>query len=119
MTELVSIVAFLVLSWACQACALSVFKLGSLHPDYRLYCFVAGNVVGVTGTWFMILLYRHMSVNVATGLLLGGGFLVSQLSMSIIYHSRVNLVQWAGIVCIAVGMALVAIYGTSTSANAG
>ena len=69
--------------------------------------FVCGNIIGASSILLLIKLYGHMPVNVAGALALGGGFLVAQISLALVYRQNLTLAQYAGIVVIATGIMMV------------
>ena len=95
--------------WLMQAAAQLLFKLGSTSPERWIFGFIAGNVFGASSIWFLMLLYRHMSPNVALGLGTGGGFLCAQLALALIFRSSVSPLQYGAITLVSVGMALFAL----------
>jgi multidrug transporter EmrE-like cation transporter len=97
-----------VAAWIAQTVALVLFKYGSMSAARWLPCFVLGNIPGITGTWFMMLLCTRLNANVALGLAGGGGFLFSQIAIAAIFRSHLTPLQYLGIVTIAGGMALLA-----------
>ena len=95
-------------TWGAQTAALVMFKFGSMSPGRWLPCFILGNVPGMTGTWFMMLLCTRLNANVALGVAGGGGFLVSQIAIAAIFKTHLTPVQYLGIAAIAGGMAMLA-----------
>ncbi|MDR0474205.1 MAG: hypothetical protein LBH43_11105 [Treponema sp.] len=51
-----------------------------------------------------MLLYKVMNANAAMGLTLGGGFVVSQFALSVIYKHKLTLAQYLGICAISAGI---------------
>jgi multidrug transporter EmrE-like cation transporter len=100
MLEFLWLLAF----WCMQAIAQIFFKWGSATPGRWLYGFFGGHAFGVSSIWLLMLLYRTMNPNVALGLGIGGGFLLAQVVVAALFHSRVSLLQCAGILAIAAGM---------------
>ena len=92
-----------------QAAAQLLFKLGSTAPERWIFGFIAGNVFGASSIWFLMLLYRHMSPNVALGLGTGGGFLCAQLALAFIFRSSLSPIQYGAMILISAGMAMFAI----------
>jgi multidrug transporter EmrE-like cation transporter len=90
--------------WILYAAAFCVFKRGSLSKSAWLPCFIIGNIFGISATAILMLLYKTMSANVAMGLTLGGGFVVSQIALSVIYKHRLTIVQYLGIGAISTGI---------------
>ena len=95
--------------WLMQAAAQLLFKLGSTAPERWLFGFIAGNVFGASSIWFLMLLYRHMSPNVALGLGTGGGFLCAQLALAFIFRSSLSPLQYGAMVLVSAGMAMFAL----------
>jgi multidrug transporter EmrE-like cation transporter len=108
---LVYICLWLVSAWLLQATALVILKYGSGSPARWLPCFVVGNVFGIAGTWFFMLLYTRLNANVALGVAAGGGFLCAQVAIALVFKSHLAVWQYAGILAIAGGMALLAAGG--------
>ena len=100
-------VLLLLVFCAMQAIAQVLFKYGSLHEGKWLLFFILGNVFGASSIWFLMLLYRHMNVNVALALAGGGAFIACQLAVGLAYRSRLAPIQIIGVIGIAVCMALV------------
>ena len=89
-----------------QAGAQVLFKHGSTAPQRWFFGFIAGNVLGASSIWFLMLLYRSMNPNVALGLGTAGGFLCAQVAIALIFRSSLSLLQYAGIAAVSIGMVL-------------
>jgi len=74
--------------------------------------FVCGNIIGASSILLPIKLYGHMPVNVAGALAVGGGSLVAQVSLALVYGQNLTLTQYVGIVAVATGMVMVTRGGT-------
>jgi len=99
---------FLLLAFcAMQSVAQILFKYGSLHESKWLLFFISGNVFGASSIWILMLLYKHMNVNVALALAGGAAFVSCQLALALFYRSRLTSLQMVGILGIAACMALV------------
>ena len=97
----------LLLFWVMQIGAHLLFKYGAAAPGRYWTGFVCGNIIGASSILLLIKLYGHMPVNVAGALALGGGFLVAQISLALVYRQNLTLAQYAGIVVIATGIMMV------------
>ena len=97
----------LLLFWVMQIGAHVLFKYGATAPGRYWAGFVCGNIIGASSILLLIKLYRHMPVNVAGALALGGGFLVAQISLALVYRQNLTLAQYVGIVVIATGIMMV------------
>ena len=100
-----------------QVSAGLLFKFGSLHKEYWTACCIAGNVFGITSTWFLMMVYRHLNPNVSEAICRGGYFVLIQLSFFLIYNSRLNMIQWGGIVIIIAGILLVSLCRESAGSH--
>jgi len=90
-----------------QAIAQLLFKYGSLHQNRWLLFFVLGNMLGASSIWLLMLLYKHMNVNVALALAGGGAFISCQVALAIFHRSRLTLSQTLGVLGIALCMVFV------------
>jgi multidrug transporter EmrE-like cation transporter len=95
-------IAFLVM----QVSANLIFKYGSSAPSRWLICFIVGNIIGASSIFFMMKLYERLNVNIAMAIGGGGTFLLAQLALAVVFHSRLAPLQWAGIAMVGVGMGL-------------
>jgi multidrug transporter EmrE-like cation transporter len=98
------IIAGIVGFWVLYAATFCVFKRGSISKSAWLPCFIIGNVFGISATAVLMLLYKVMSANIAMGITLGGGFVISQFALSVIYKRRLTLAQYLGIGAISAGI---------------
>jgi multidrug transporter EmrE-like cation transporter len=101
-------VAWLLIFWAMQVLAQVIFKWGSDTPGRFVHGFIGGNLFGASSILLLMRLYKTMNVNVALGLGIGGGFLLGQVALALIFRSRVSLVQSCGIAAMVVGMLMLA-----------
>lgn len=97
--------------WLMQVMAQVFFKYGGLMPERKLLFFLLGNAFGMPSTMFLVLLYRTMHPNVVLGWGAGGGFLLCQIALALLFHSRLTWLQGVGVVAVAVGMGLLAAGG--------
>ncbi|MDR3709421.1 MAG: hypothetical protein P4L33_14060 [Capsulimonadaceae bacterium] len=106
--------AYLGLFWAMQVFASVAFKFGSAANENRkrwLLGFVSGNTVGAASIVFLMKIYAAMphESNLALVLANCGSFIGSQILLALIFRSRLNFPQWAGIALVAVGTAVATI----------
>jgi len=95
---------WLLIFWTMQASASVFFKYGSTSDARWLPCFIGGNIIGASSIWFLMLLYKTMNPNVAMGLGAGGGFLVAQIALAVVFHSQLSFLQYGGLLAITAGM---------------
>ncbi|HOX36736.1 MAG TPA: hypothetical protein PL033_02000 [Candidatus Brocadiia bacterium] len=104
-------IVWLFVFWAMQAIAQVIFKYGSGVPDRWLLCFVGGNVFGASSIWFLMLLYKQWSPNLALGMGTAGGFLAAQAALAIVFRAGVTPLQGVGAAAVALGMGLFVLGG--------
>jgi len=109
-------IAFLAIFWAMQVACHVSFKYGSTSAGRWVPFFLIGNGVGIVSTWILMMLYTRWNPNVALGLGMGGGFLLSQLAIAVLFRSQLSLLQIAGVVAIGLGMALLTGGGVAVKA---
>ena len=105
------IVGLFVVFWIMQVAASMLFKYGSGAPDRWMLCFVFANIIGISSTWLLMMLYRQMQVNVAMGLAMGLAFLFSQVAVAMAFQSSLTVLQYGGIIGITGGMLLLCMGG--------
>lgn len=101
---------------ALQVVANVLFKYGSLHPGRYWAAFALGNIVGVSSIWFMMQIHQRMNANVAMAVAGGCTFVLVQAALFLLFDSRLNLVQCAGIAAILAGT-LVTVLGGDARAT--
>ena len=100
---------YLSIFWAMQIFANVAFKFGSHNTAVRsrrwVTGFVAGNVVGASSMYVMMLIYAQMLGNRNLAAVLGnsGGFVGSQLLLAWMWRSKLGWGQWVGIALVAIG----------------
>jgi len=102
-------VAGVLVFWSMQVIAQVLFKWGSASPSRWLWGFAGGNLFGLSSIWLLMVMYRHMNPNLALGIGVGGAFLFSQITLAIVFRSRVAPLQWVGIAAIVAGMFALAV----------
>ena len=92
---------------ALQIIANLLFKAGSVFQKYYVHCFVIANVFGISSTWILMTVYKHMDANIAMAL--GGGisFLLVQFFLMALFGTKMAGSQWAGILMVIIGITLV------------
>ena len=97
--------------WAMQVAASMLFKIGSGAPGRWIPCFVVANIIGISSTWLLMMIFRQMQVNVALGLAMGLSFLFSQIAVAVAFNSSLSLLQYGGILGITAGMLMLCLGG--------
>ncbi|HEY3377544.1 MAG TPA: hypothetical protein VGL77_08620 [Armatimonadota bacterium] len=87
-----------------QTAAMLLFKYGSAHPSRWLPSFILANVIGITSTWILMVIYKQLNVNVAMGVAMGGSFLVSQITLALVFRNALSPLQLLAILAIGGGM---------------
>jgi multidrug transporter EmrE-like cation transporter len=95
---------WLIIFWIMQAAAQVLFKCGTVFPGKYVLFFVLGNIPGASSILFLMQLYKIMNPNLALALGTGGGFLMCQIALALIFKSSLSLPQYASMVAIAAGM---------------
>lgn len=119
------IVVCLIIFWVMQVASHVLLKWGSMPPEsnWRYYgAYAAATIVGSSSVLLLMALYKVINVNVAMGIAMGGMFPLSQITLSLIFHSRVTPVQWFGIAAISIGIFALSVGGakpTQESAQSG
>jgi multidrug transporter EmrE-like cation transporter len=98
------IVIYLAVFWAMQIIAQLFFKWGSVSPSRWLWGFFVGNLFGFSSIWLLMLIYKAINPNIALGISTAGAFLLTQLILALVFKSKLDTVQWVGIIAIAIGM---------------
>jgi multidrug transporter EmrE-like cation transporter len=102
-----SIVAF----FALQVSAGLLFKYGSLHKAFWWHGFVWGNVLGIISIYFLMRVYHDLNPNLGEAICRGGRFVLLQLAFVLVFHSRLNTIQWGGVAMIVIGICVVSLCG--------
>lgn len=99
------------LFWVMQVVATVLIKYGSTTPSRWLVGFVLGNVLLVASVWLLMKVYAQMNPHIALALAGGGSFILAQIAIAIVFHSRPTPMQWVGIIAMAAGMAVTSSMG--------
>ncbi len=97
--------------WFSMLASQVAFKLAYQHPAHRWTIFLAGALVGISGTWFIMALHGKMPAHLVVGLCVGGGFVLSQFAMSAM-ERRFNPVAILGSLIVVAGILLIAYAGS-------
>ena len=100
---------WIALYYVITTCAFSITVFGGTSESYWLLCFVLSTMVGMSGTWVLMRLYKLMDVNIATAVTLGGGFLIMQIFIALVFMTNLSLMQYTGIFFIGFGLFLMVI----------
>jgi drug/metabolite transporter (DMT)-like permease len=90
--------------YALNTLAFTISVLGGTSESLWLPLFILTNVVGMTGTWILMQLYKRMDANIATAVTLGGGFLITQIVISLLFKTELSVIQYIGVFVIACGL---------------
>ena len=89
-----------------QVICLVLFKTGSNSPQLWLPCFIVANIIGGSSTWVLMMVYRVLPVNIATGLGMGLSFMLGQIVLALVFRTSLASLQIIGIVAMTVGIIL-------------
>jgi drug/metabolite transporter (DMT)-like permease len=113
----VTLLASLIGFWVLQVFAYLSFKWGSLdhQRNARRWWtgFAIGNIFGAASVYFLMHVLGLMphNPNLALVLAIVGSTLGSQLSLAVVFRSRLAWIQWAGILLAVVGTAVATLGG--------
>ena len=94
--------------WIIYVAAHLLFKLGSTSASRWAPCFIIGSSLGVACSFVLMKNHTLMNPNVAVAFCLGGGFLLAQVALAVVFRSTLSFAQCVGILAITVGMGLLA-----------
>jgi multidrug transporter EmrE-like cation transporter len=97
---------WILLFWSLNIITHVCLKFGSTGTTRWWPFFVIGNAFGITATLVLMKTYTGMNANVALGLCVGGGFLLAQTTILVVFRSVLSPGQIVGIMAIALGMGL-------------
>lgn len=107
----IEIVPLFAVFMGMQTAAMLLFKYGSAHPSRWLLSFIVANVIGITSTWILMVIYKYLNVNVAMGVAMGGSFLLGQIVLSLVFRSMMTPLQMVSILAISGGMCTLCLGG--------
>lgn len=100
-----SAITYLVIFWAMQVIVALFLKYGSTGAGRFWYSFIVANLIGMSSSYFYMLVQRPpMNANIGMGLLMGGAFLLGQLGLAIAFRSSLTPLQCAGVGAMLIGM---------------
>ena len=97
-------IILLLIFYIINTCAFSVSVFGSTSDSRRLPCLIISTAIGMSGTYILMRLYKIMDVNTATAVTLGGGFLITQIVVALLFKSNLTIIQYFGVFTIAAGL---------------
>ena len=97
---------WILLFWVLNVITHVCLKYGSTGAARWWPFFVIGNAFGLTATLVLMKTYTGMNANLALALCVGGGFLLAQTTIFVVFRSVLSPSQIAGILAIALGMGL-------------
>lgn len=97
--------------WICQIISTVIFKYGGIHPKYHWAALIAGNLILIIASWFLIQLFKTFPQPIVIALCSGGTFLTVQLAMALIFKQPLTWLQILGSAIIVFGMVLVTFGG--------
>ena len=98
---------FFVAFWVCQISSSILFKLGGQHPKYHWHTLIAGNIILLVASWFLIQLFKNVAQPIVIALCAGGTFISVQLAMALFFKVPLSWIQILGVFVIVAGMVLV------------
>ena len=90
--------------YVANAIGQSIIAAGGRLDGWELPALLVGSVIGIFGTWLIMQLYKRMDVNTATAVSLGGGFLVAQVALALVFAEHLTVWQYLALGLIAVGL---------------
>ncbi len=101
---------YVVAYWAIGIAGGLLFRQGGVTESLRWWCFIGGNALGITSTWFLMRVYASMTnVNVATVLCSAGSFVLFQFILWEFFRAQLSALQWMGVALTAAGTVLAVI----------
>ena len=100
-------IIFFISFWLCQIISSILFKYGGIYPKQQWKMLIAGNVILILASWFLVQLFKTVPQPIVIALCSGGTFLTVQLAMSLFFKQPLSWIQIAGSLVIVVGMVMV------------
>ncbi|MDR0473823.1 MAG: hypothetical protein LBH43_09180 [Treponema sp.] len=97
-------VILLAIYYVISSSAFVVSVFGGSSETLWLPCLIVSTAIGMSGTWVLMQLYKKMDVNTATAVSLGGGFLITQIAVALLFKGNLSAIQYAGVLFIAAGL---------------
>jgi drug/metabolite transporter (DMT)-like permease len=111
------ILTYIIAYWTIGIIAGLLFRLGGVTAELRVWCFIGGNLFGITSTWFLMKLYSSMNVNIATVISSAGTFILFQFILWKYFHSPLSGLQWLGLAMMAVGIVMAVLKSDTSEQN--
>lgn len=93
--------------WICQISSSILFKLGGQYPKYHWHALIIGNIILLSASWFLVMLFKNVSQPIVIALCSGGTFISVQLAMALYFKIPLSWIQILGVLVIVAGMILV------------
>ncbi|MFD1167395.1 hypothetical protein ACFQ2C_17485 [Sphingobacterium daejeonense] len=100
-------ILFFVAFWVCQISSSITFKYGGIQPKYQWAALIAGNIILLSASWFLVQLFRTVPQPIVIALCSGGTFLTVQLAMALWFKQPLSWMQILGSLIIIIGMGMV------------
>jgi multidrug transporter EmrE-like cation transporter len=100
-------ILFFVAFWVCQISSSIIFKYGGIQPKYQWAALIAGNIILLSASWFLVKLFRKVPQPIVIALCSGGTFLTVQLAMALWFKQPLSWMQILGSLIIIIGMVMV------------
>jgi len=100
-------ILFFVAFWVCQISSSIIFKYGGIQPKYQWAALIAGNIILLSASWFLVQLFRTVPQPIVIALCSGGTFLTVQLAMALWFKHPLSWMQILGSLIIIIGMVMV------------
>ena len=95
--------------WTIQAIGVIVVAYAGQTEGWKVKGFVLSNLLFVISIYFLIRLCGLLQSNIAFATAIGGAFLLSQISLSIIFKTNISFMQFLGISLVFAGILLMAL----------
>ncbi|OGV47973.1 MAG: hypothetical protein A2X49_01310 [Lentisphaerae bacterium GWF2_52_8] len=89
-----------------QTVATLLFKLGSSSQERWLPSFIVANIIGISSTWLLMLMYKNMSPSLALTLAVCLPFIAGQAALAIFFGPRPSPLALGGAFLICTGVIL-------------
>ncbi|WP_212592560.1 hypothetical protein [Sphingobacterium humi] len=102
--------------WMCQIGSTIIFKYGGIYPKHQWKALVAGNIIILSASWFLVQLFKTVPQPVVIALGSGGTFLSVQIAMALWFRQPLSWMQILGSLVLILGMVMVT-FGGKESIN--
>jgi len=101
----------LILLTVMQIVVVLMMHYGNVKPQWTRTCYVVATAMGFASAADVVVILDHMNANLAMGIATGAPFVCGQFCLARVTHTRLSPRRWAGILCVAAGLFLLA-YGS-------